>query len=135
MFKLKISSPFQLQAFMYGWLTFYHQGHEVAKGSFFSVDQSKKCSPSPSTITNSFLSLLTLLIQKRFLRPHSNRIFCPLPTMKNRFAPLTTYTSYPIFQWWGSASGSVSHNSIRILPLSSKNSKKTVDFCCFVTSL
>ena len=22
---------FQIQAFMYGWLTFYHQGHEVAK--------------------------------------------------------------------------------------------------------
>ena len=21
----------QIQAFMYGWLTFYHQGHEVAK--------------------------------------------------------------------------------------------------------
>ena len=24
---------FQLQAFMYGWLTFYHQGFEVAKES------------------------------------------------------------------------------------------------------
>ena len=22
---------FQIQAFMYGWMTFYHQGHEVAK--------------------------------------------------------------------------------------------------------
>ena len=22
---------YQIQAFMYGWLTFYHQGHEVAK--------------------------------------------------------------------------------------------------------
>jgi hypothetical protein len=105
--------------------------------------------PSPPTLTITFLAIQGFLQPKaetwRIFFMILSNIFCPVPENRDKDHLYNLNPAGTKGKFWFthepkqcSESGSVSQRyiriRIRILPSSNKNSKKTLNFYCFVTS-